>query len=76
MDINQYKKDAEDFLGKVDKEYYLHFSGQKTTLDLDDIYKQFEYLFSFEKSQYFKNLINTKDIDNTKFFNKLEKETV
>ncbi|MCL4385994.1 MAG: hypothetical protein M1326_06755 [Cyanobacteria bacterium] len=66
MDIDKYRKDAEDFLGKLDKEYYLHFSGQKNTLDLDDIYKQFEYLFSFENSQYFKNLINSSSGENKK----------
>jgi len=66
MDIEQYKKDAEEFLGKIDKEYYLHFSGKKPTLDLDDIYKNYDHLFTFENSQYFKNLINNSSGENQK----------
>lgn len=66
MDINLYRKDAEDFLGKVDKEYYLHYSGRKTELNLDEIYKQYDHLFSFENSQYLKNLIDSTEGDNKK----------
>ncbi|MCE5329806.1 hypothetical protein LLG07_05695 [bacterium] len=66
MNIEQYRKDAEDFLSKVDKEYYLHFSGRKPDLNLDEIYKQYDYLFTFDNSQYFKKLIDTSDGDSKK----------
>lgn len=58
MDLEQYRIDAENFLGKVDKEYYLHFSGRKPDLDIDTIYKQYDYLFSFDNLQYLKDLMN------------------
>src|SRR5665647_3948740 len=66
MNIEQYKIDAENFLGELDKEYYLHFSGKKSELNLDDIYRKYDFLFSFENSQFFKDLIDASEGDNKK----------
>ncbi|MDD5660060.1 MAG: hypothetical protein PHR39_08655, partial [Actinomycetota bacterium] len=66
MNIEQYRKDAEDFLSKIDKEYYFHFSGRKPDLNLDEIYKRYDYLFTFDNSRYFKELIDTSIGDNKK----------
>lgn len=32
MDLEKYRKQAEDFISEADKEYYLHFSGQKVNI--------------------------------------------
>lgn len=66
MNIEQYRIDAENFLGELDKEYYLHFSGRKLELNLDDIYIKYDFLFSFENSQFFKDLIDVSEGDNKK----------
>jgi len=66
MDIGQYRIDAENFLGELDKEYYLHFSGKKPELNLEDIYRKYDFLFKFENSQFFKDLIDRSDGDNKK----------
>jgi hypothetical protein len=66
MNLDQYKADAENFLGELDKEYYLHFSGKKSELNLDDIYRKYDFLFTFENSQFFSNLIDASDGDNKK----------
>src|SRR3989304_4749571 len=56
MDLKKYRKDAESFLYKIEKEYYLHFSGQKDNFNVSDIYNQYEYLFTREDIDYIKNL--------------------
>ncbi len=48
MNILQYRKDAESFLYKIDKEYYLHFSGQKDSFNISRIYSRYEHLFNRE----------------------------
>ncbi len=56
MNIEKYRKDAEEFLSQVDKEYYLHFSGRKQNLDLSTIYTRFKYLFGTGSIDYLKDL--------------------
>ncbi len=56
MDISKYRKDAESFLSKIDKEYYLHFSGQKDSFNLSPIYDQHGYLFDRDNIDYIKNV--------------------
>src|SRR3972149_6707292 len=56
MDIIKYRKDAESFLYKMEKEYYLYFSGQKDNLNISDIYDQYEYLFNRKNIDYIKNI--------------------
>ena len=56
MDLKKFRNDAESFLYKIEKEYYLHFSGQKDNFNVSDIYNQYEYLFTREDIDYIKNL--------------------
>jgi hypothetical protein len=56
MDLKKYRKDAESFLYKIEKEYYLHFSGQKDNFNVSDIYDRYEYLFTRENIDYIKDL--------------------
>lgn len=56
MDIIKYREDAESFLYKVDKEYYLHFSGQKDSINISGIYDEYKYLFSRKNIEYIKNI--------------------
>jgi len=56
LHIEEYKKDAEMFLYKRDKEYYLHFSGQKNSFNISKIYDEYKYLFNKENIDYFKNI--------------------
>ena len=56
MNIEKYRKDAEEFLSLVEKEYYLHFSGQKENLNISDIYIRFRHLFERDNISYLKSL--------------------
>jgi hypothetical protein len=56
MDIVKYRKDSEKFLYKRDKEYYLHFSGQKNNLNISGINEEFAHLFSRENIKYLRDL--------------------
>lgn len=56
MDITKYRKDSESFLSKIEKEYCLHFSGQKVNLNISDIYDEYDYLFSRENINQIKNI--------------------
>jgi hypothetical protein len=48
MDLSSYRADAERFLEQIDREYYLHLSGQKPELELESIYAQHPDLFTRE----------------------------
>jgi hypothetical protein len=56
MDITKYREDSESFLSKIDKEYYLHFSGQKNSLNLSSIYERYGYLFDRGCVDYIKGI--------------------
>jgi hypothetical protein len=56
MDITKYRKDSESFLYQIDKEYYLHFSGQKENLNLGPIYDRYGYLFERDYIDYIKGI--------------------
>jgi len=56
MDTAKYRKDAESFLSRIDKEYYLHFSGKKDSFNLSTIYGRYEHLFDRENIDYIKGL--------------------
>lgn len=58
MDIKKYRNDAESFLSKINKEYYLHFSGQKDSLNLSPIYELYEYLFDKDSIDYIKGVMD------------------
>ncbi|MEA2016257.1 MAG: hypothetical protein U9O59_06095 [Actinomycetota bacterium] len=56
MDIEKLRKDAESFLYRIDKEYYLHFSGIKKTLDISGIYDEFSHLFDKKNIDHIKKI--------------------
>lgn len=56
MDLEKYRKQAEDFIGENDKEYYLHFSGQKDEYNLTKIYEKHKDLFTKEVIEEIKHL--------------------
>jgi len=66
LNIDEYRIDAENFLGKVDKEYYLHFSGLKPDLDLKSIYDGYPHLFTLESVGFFKELMRDSKKDEKK----------
>ncbi|HJX02058.1 MAG TPA: hypothetical protein VJ348_02645, partial [Candidatus Humimicrobiaceae bacterium] len=56
MDLKKFRNDAESFLYKIEKEYYLHFSGQKDNFNVSDIYDRYKDLFTRENIDYIKDL--------------------
>jgi hypothetical protein len=46
MDIDAYRSEAEQFLSAIDREYYLHFSGQREEYAIEEIYERHAGLFS------------------------------
>ncbi len=56
MQIEKYRENAENFLSELDKEYYLHFSGQKDELNTAEIYEHHMDLFSIENFKALKDL--------------------
>jgi hypothetical protein len=48
LDLSSYRESAEHFLERIDREYYLHLSGQKPELELEPIYEQHVSLFRRE----------------------------
>src|SRR3954454_9212622 len=46
MDLDAYRADAERFVSELDREYYLHFSGQQESYEVERIYATHAGLFS------------------------------
>src|SRR4051812_22399887 len=46
MDLDAYRADAERFVSELDREYYLHFSGQQESYEVERIYESHAELFS------------------------------
>jgi hypothetical protein len=51
MDLGRYREEAEEFVSALDGEYYLHFSGQQDTFDIEPVYERHADLFSSESVQ-------------------------
>ncbi|MDD3520116.1 MAG: hypothetical protein PHU65_02615 [Actinomycetota bacterium] len=66
MNIDEFCIDAESFLGKIDKEYYLHFAGLKKELNLKIIYDEYPQLFDAGSVNFFKDLFNNSKGGNKK----------
>ena len=43
-ELDAFRERADRFVADLDEEYYLHFSGQKPTLDVEQIYERYEDL--------------------------------
>ena len=48
LDLETYRRRAEDFLGALDREHYEHFSGRKPVCDTAAVYERFPDLFTRE----------------------------
>ena len=46
MELDGYRVEAEEFVSALDREYYLHFSGQKDDFEIEPIYERHSGLFS------------------------------
>jgi hypothetical protein len=46
LDLETYRRRAEDFIEALDREYYEHFSGRKAVCDTAAVYEQFPELFT------------------------------
>ncbi|MGZ4400594.1 MAG: hypothetical protein ACXVYM_06955 [Gaiellaceae bacterium] len=46
MDIDLFRQEAEEFVSALDREYYLHFSGQQDSFDIEPVYDEHAGLFS------------------------------
>jgi hypothetical protein len=60
MDLTSYRADAERFLEAIDREYYLHLSGQKRELELEPIYAEHRELFDREAVEALRELASAK----------------
>ena len=45
VDLDTYAAEAEQFIGEMDREYYLHFAGHKPEFKIEPIYEQHARLF-------------------------------
>jgi hypothetical protein len=50
-EIDAFRERADRFVADLDEEYYLHFSGQKPTLDVEQVYERYEELTRLETAQ-------------------------
>jgi hypothetical protein len=50
-ELDQFRDQADGFIRDLDQEYYLHFSGQKETLDVEQVYERYEELTKLETAQ-------------------------
>ena len=58
LDLSSYRAEAERFLEQIDREYYLHLSGQKPELELEPIYAQHRDLFGRETVEALRELVS------------------
>ena len=56
IDLATYQTRAERFVGELDKEYYLHFSGQKAECDTASVYDRYPELFTLAAFNEFNTL--------------------
>jgi len=50
-ELDRFRDEADSFIRDLDEEYYLHFSGQKDTLDVEEVYARYEDLTRLETAQ-------------------------
>src|SRR3954469_3446830 len=48
LDLHAFRDEAEAFLGELDREYYLHYSGQQDDYGIEAIYERHADLFTRE----------------------------
>ena len=50
-ELDAFRERADRFVADLDEEYYLHFSGQKPSLDVEQVYERYEDLTTLETAQ-------------------------
>jgi hypothetical protein len=50
-EIDRFRDRADRFIADLDEEYYLHYSGLKETLDVEQVYERYEDLTRLETAQ-------------------------
>src|SRR4051812_13086508 len=50
-ELDGYRERADRFIAALDEEYYLHYAGLKPTLELEQIYAEFDDLTQVEQAQ-------------------------
>lgn len=63
FDLDHYRREAEEFVGRIDREYYLHLAGHKPELEVAAIYADHESLFSPAAVQRLRELAANADGD-------------
>lgn len=48
LDLDAYRAQAEEFLSETDREYYLHYSGQRDEFQIDEVFERHSALFTRE----------------------------
>jgi hypothetical protein len=56
LDLDGYRREAEQFVERIDREYYLHLAGHKPELDLAQIYAEHAGLFSTDAVAWLREL--------------------
>jgi len=51
VNLTRYREDAEEFVSALDREYYLHFSGQQDEFDIEPIYDRYAELLTTDTVQ-------------------------
>jgi hypothetical protein len=46
LDLDRYRREADDFMTELMREYYMHFSGQKDEFEIEPIYERHSQLYS------------------------------
>src|SRR5881396_918812 len=54
--IDAVRERADRFVADLDEEFYLHYSGQKETLDVEQVYERYEELTRFTCEGFLGNL--------------------
>ena len=57
-DLDRFRERADRFIAEQDEEFYLHYSGQKRTLELEPIYERHADLTSLEQAKALEEEVN------------------
>jgi hypothetical protein len=58
FDLDTYSERAEQFVTALDREYYLHFSGQKRSYEVEAVYERFDGLFERTNIEALRELVS------------------
>jgi len=61
FDLDHYSRHAEAFVGDLDREYHLHFSGQKRDFELEEVYERHASLFDRDEVERLREGVDAAD---------------